>query len=90
MLRSALALALVTATSAFAADTRPMTYAEFLVTVHTRSPAACPEAMLKPGVFCEVAMGPHGIRVFAFSHEGEKPMVAFASYDLAQLEVLPE
>ncbi|MEM7239531.1 MAG: hypothetical protein AAF501_17125 [Pseudomonadota bacterium] len=88
MIRIAFFLTALIAETALSADVRPMTYAEFLMSVRTHSPATCPETLLQPGVFCEVATGPYGVRVFAFSMEGERPMVAFASYNLAQLEVL--
>lgn len=40
----------------------------------------CPAALAAPDRFCRLAAGHGGLRVFAFSVEGDQPMVGFATY----------
>ena len=80
MLRLA-ALALVVPGLAAAEDAAPFTYEMFEAGVTHVDLAVCPTALAAPGRFCRATVVNEKINVFAFAEDGEKPLVAFQSWD---------
>ncbi|MEW2911526.1 hypothetical protein [Leisingera sp. JC11] len=74
-------IACLAAAPAFAAETAmPMAYGLFETAVAHADLDSCPSALAKEGSFCRATLRHDEIHVFAFSREGDNPLVGFASY----------
>ena len=74
-----------------AADTPvplPLTYQIFEAAVPHQDLALCPPPLAAPGVFCRVTVVHDGLNVFAFSEQGDQPLVGFRSWPADLLEGL--
>lgn len=76
------ALALIALPSvALAEDAAPFTYEEFEAGVTHVDLEVCPTSLAGPDRFCRATVVNDKINVFVFSDQGEKPLVAFQSWD---------
>ena len=77
-----LPLALILTGPAFAQDptAAPMTYEMFELAVPHVDMAACPAPLAAEGRFCRLTTNNEALNVFAFSEDGDQPMVAFQSW----------
>ena len=75
-----LALSLATPCLAAPEDPIPLTYADFEAAVPHIDLAVCPEPLAAPGRFCWMTSHADQLNVFAFSEEGDQPLVAFRSW----------
>jgi hypothetical protein len=66
----------------------PLTYAVFEATLPHLDLAECPGSLAGENRFCRLALGHDALWVFAFSVDGESPMVGFESVDPAGIEDL--
>ena len=68
--------------SALCAETTPLpfTYEAFEAGVTHVDLAQCPEALAAEGRFCRATVVNDNINVFAFSEDGDQPMVGFKSW----------
>lgn len=56
-------------------------YEQFEVSVPHSDMADCPASMNVEKAFCRLTMHSEGFHVFAFSEEGDQPLIAFKSYE---------
>ena len=79
-----------TGTALFAdnADTMPLTYETFEVSVPHVDLDDCPDSLAKAEVFCRATLANDQVHVFAFSEAGDAPLVGFASFDADRLPAL--
>ena len=81
MLRSIiLALTLTTPSLAATEDPIPLTYQDFEASVPHIDLPVCPEPLAAPGRFCRMTTHADQLNVFAFSEDGDQPLVAFKSW----------
>ncbi|EBA16201.1 hypothetical protein RSK20926_20785 [Roseobacter sp. SK209-2-6] len=66
----------------------PLTYEQFEAAVPHIDLETCPAALPQTESFCRASIHHEEIHVFAFSLEGESPMIGFASYSAEGLEPL--
>ncbi|MEP4035890.1 hypothetical protein [Pseudophaeobacter sp.] len=66
----------------------PFTYETFETAVPHIDLEACPAALPQVDSFCRATVHHEEIHVFAFSYEGDSPMVGFASYSAEGLDTL--
>ena len=79
-------IACFAAIPAFAADTPvPMTYGLFETAVAHTDLDSCPAQLATQDTFCRATLRHDEIHVFAFSREGENPLVGFASFSFDEL-----
>lgn len=73
----------LTATAALANDPAvPLTYDVFEASVPHADLDTCPENLPQTETFCRATLHHDEIHVFAFSENGDSPMVGFTSYPL--------
>lgn len=84
---SAIILGLVV-TSADAEEAQPMTYEMFEAAVPHIDLDSCPADLMHQDRFCRASIHHEEIHVFAFSLNGESPLVGFKSYDAEGVESL--
>ena len=82
------ALLFIAPMAAFAAETMPLTYESFEVSVPHVDLADCPENLAAEAVFCRATLASDAIHVFVFSEEGDLPLVNFASFEVDALSGL--
>ncbi|MFZ1469076.1 MAG: hypothetical protein WAT09_08865 [Paracoccaceae bacterium] len=84
-----LALALIAA-PALAEDPMPltMTYQMFEQAIPHEDLSVCPAPLAAPDRFCRLTTFNGALNVFAFSEDGDQPMVAFQSWPSTLLEGL--
>lgn len=75
-----LVLALAAPSSAAAEDPIPLTYQEFEGAVAHIDLPLCPVPLAAPGRFCRMTAHADQLNVFAFSEDGDQPLVAFRSW----------
>ncbi|KIC26544.1 MULTISPECIES: hypothetical protein [unclassified Leisingera] len=87
MMKPAFALiACLAAAPAVAAETAmSMTYGLFETAIAHTDLDSCPAQLAKPDTFCRATLRHDEIHVFAFSRDGESPLVGFASYSFDEL-----
>ncbi|WP_264213310.1 hypothetical protein [Leisingera thetidis] len=79
-------IACLFAAPAFAADIPlPLTYQLFETAVAHTDLDSCPGDLAQDGVFCRATLRHDELHVFAFSRDGENPLVGFASYSFDDL-----
>ena len=83
-----LATALFATPALAGSQTTSLTYEQFEVAVPHLDLAHCPEALTTEGVFCRATLNHDEIHVFAFSEDGDLPMVGFASFPAEGLDAL--
>lgn len=66
----------------------PLTYAAFEASVPHIDLADCPAALAAEGRFCRVTLAQDQISIFAFSEEGDQPLVAVRSWPADGLAAL--
>lgn len=90
LLTLSLPVALAIAGPAMAKDPipAPMTYEMFELAVPHVDLAACPAPLAAEGRFCRLTTNNEALNVFAFSEEGDQPMVAFQSWSAELLDGL--
>ncbi|MCU0910636.1 MAG: hypothetical protein MUE98_04605 [Rhodobacteraceae bacterium] len=66
----------------------PLTYAVFEATLPHLDLAECPATLGGADRFCRLALGHDALWVFAFSLDGDSPMVGVESVDPAGIEAL--
>lgn len=66
----------------------PLTYEQFEAAVSHVDLDECPQALLQENTFCRASIHHEQIHVFAFSYDGESPMVGFASFEAAGIASL--
>ena len=90
MLRLSLILAHVAllAGIAQADDLHVMTYEEFEYSVVHMDLEECPAILASEGVFCRLTVANEMLHVFAFSTEGEQPLVAFRSFEEEDYDIV--
>jgi hypothetical protein len=66
----------------------PLTYAVFEATLPHLDLAECPAALSGENRFCRLALGHDALWVFAFSTDGDNPMVGVESVDPEGIEAL--
>lgn len=79
------AIAVATLATAAAADTMPLTYDVFEVSVPHVDLETCPASMAAENTFCRATLASDAVHVFAFSEDGDSPMVGFASFETEAL-----
>lgn len=67
-------------TTAFAGNEASLTYEQFEVAVPHFDLENCPETLAADNRFCRATFHNEEIHVFAFSEDGDSPLVGFASY----------
>ncbi|WP_170324665.1 hypothetical protein [Ruegeria arenilitoris] len=76
----------LTATTALAADLAvPLTYEVFETSVAHTDLETCPKNLPQTETFCRATLYHDEIHVFAFSENGDSPMVGFNSYPLEEI-----
>lgn len=65
----------------------PLTYKVFEESVPHIDLEVCPKSLEKDKRFCRLTMSNDALHVFAFSTEGEQPLVAFKSYTQSQFNI---
>lgn len=63
----------------------PMTYGLFETAIAHTDLDSCPAQLAKEDAFCRATLRHDEIHVFAFSREGDNPLVGFASYSFDDL-----
>ena len=76
------------AASAQAEQSKALTYADFEAAVPHVDLENCPAAMAAATIFCRATIQHEEIHVFAFSEEGDQPLVGFHSFAAEGLESL--
>jgi hypothetical protein len=77
----ALATLALSAAPALAGDPPlPLTYEAFEASVPHINLADCPAALAAEGRFCRLTLAQDQLSIFAFSEEGDQPMVAVKSW----------
>ena len=71
----------LTALPATAMELQSLTYDLFEYAVPHVDLEACPETQAAPGTFCRATLANDAIHVFAFSEDGDQPLVSMESYD---------
>ncbi len=84
---SAIVLGL-TVTAADAGDAQPLTYEMFEAAVPHIDLETCPADLAKQDTFCRASILHEEIHVFAFSLDGDSPLVGFKSYEASGVETL--
>ncbi len=87
---TALTLGTLFATSAALAEPAgfPFTYEMFEHSVSHLDLEACPDSLPQKDTFCRAAIQNEQFHVFAFSYEGDSPMVGFATFEAEGLDTL--
>lgn len=78
---------LATASSAFAAESIPLTYGAFEVSIPHADMEECPAAMNVKGAFCRLTLHSESFHVFAFAEDGDQPLVAFKTFEEDQFNL---
>jgi hypothetical protein len=78
------------ATHVLADQPQPMTldYATFEAAVAHVDLETCPTSLSGADRFCRATLAHEQVHVFAFSMEGDSPLVGFASFDATELPAL--
>lgn len=74
--------------SAQADESKPLTYEMFEAAVPHIDLETCPADLAQQDTFCRASIHHEEIHVFAFSLEGDSPMVGFKSYEATGVETL--
>ncbi len=75
----AAAIALLSA-PAMAAQAQPLTYEMFEAAVPHLDLETCPAALAAENSFCRATLNHEEFHVFAFSHDGDQPMLGMRTY----------
>lgn len=78
----ALLAATVMAAPALADTPMPLTYEVFETAVAHVDLQTCPAELARDGVFCRATLNHDEVHVFAFSFDGDSPMIGFATYPM--------
>lgn len=78
---------LTTASSALAAETIPFTYEAFEASVPHADMEECPASMNVKNAFCRLTLHTESFHVFAFSQDGDQPLVAFKTFEENQFDL---
>lgn len=78
----------LTVTNAEAEDAQALTYEMFEAAVPHIDLETCPVDLAQKDTFCRASIHHEEIHVFAFSLDGDSPMVGFKSYEATGVETL--
>ncbi|MDA5094491.1 hypothetical protein O2N63_10375 [Aliiroseovarius sp. KMU-50] len=72
------------------ADPKPMpfTYEQFEASVSHLDLEQCPSALPQENTFCRASIHHEEFHVFAFSYDGDSPLVGFKTYEAEGLEAI--
>jgi hypothetical protein len=79
---------LVAATTAAFADTLPLSYEAFEVSIPHFDLEDCPTSMNVDNGFCRATFHSEEVHIFAFSYDGDSPLIAFKSFSGEKLGTL--
>lgn len=76
------------AAPAFAETAAPLSYEIFENAIPHIDLAACPTDLSGSDRFCRATLYKEAVNIFAFSEEGDQPLVGFLRYDAEQMQDL--